>query len=251
METKNGSLNLSGERQHEVIRHPGPLPSSTLRWKASNWVDRAKLKTLAAQKLIGGIGGHVGVLTLQPRLYGRVFRANYLSMPVDEVSRLQRMLRENFDIRLLPALFRGTEVLDYGLLSTRVVTTTGVNFLVDAFQGITEPELFNFHGYGTGAGAEGVGNTALGTEFTTEYATDNVRPTGTQAEGASANIYRTTATFSPNAGGTLAVTEHGIFSQAATGGGTLWDRSVFAAINIVASADSLQTQYDLTVSAGG
>jgi hypothetical protein len=46
------------------------------------------------------------------------------------------------------------------------------------------------------------------------------------------------------------VTEHGIFSQAATGGGTLWDRSVFSAINVV-SGDSIQFTYTCTVSSGG
>ena len=45
---------------------------------------------------------------------------------------------------------------------------------------------------------------------------------------------------------TAAIVEHGIFSQAATGGGTLLDRSVFSAIN-VASGDSIQFTYDLTL----
>jgi hypothetical protein len=48
------------------------------------------------------------------------------------------------------------------------------------------------------------------------------------------------------------VTEHGIFMQAATGGGTLWDRSVFAAINLTgANGDGLQSTYVLTCTAGG
>jgi len=47
----------------------------------------------------------------------------------------------------------------------------------------------------------------------------------------------------------LASTEHGIFSAASAG--TLWDRSKFTAINLVAGSDSLQTQYDMTASAGG
>jgi hypothetical protein len=57
-----------------------------------------------------------------------------------------------------------------------------------------------------------------------------------------------TATVSFDA--TAAITEHGLFSQAATGGGTLWDRTVFSAINVV-SGDSIQFAYSLTVSAGG
>jgi hypothetical protein len=140
-------------------------------------------------------------------------------------------------------------VFDLGLVSMRVVTDTGVGFIVDAFQNLVELENMKYHGFGTGTGAEAAGDTALGTEFTTEYATDNTRPTGTTTESAS-NAYQTVATFSPNAGGTLAVTEHGVLSQAATGGGVLLDRSKFSAVNVVASADSIQSTYTLTLTSG-
>lgn len=139
-----------------------------------------------------------------------------------------------------------------GLASLRVVTTAGVNFIVDAFQNIVEVENLKYHGYGTGTNAEAAGDTALQIELTTQYNPDNTRPTGTTTEGASANIYRTVATFTPDSGGTIAVTEHGIFSQAATGGGTLLDRSVFSAVNLnSANGDSLQTTYELTLPSGG
>ena len=141
-------------------------------------------------------------------------------------------------------------VTHYGLASMRVVTTAGVGYIVDAFQNTTELENMEFHGFGTGTTAEASGDTALVTEFTTQYASDNTRPTGSNTEGASANIYRTVATFSPDSGGTLAVTEHGIFSQAATGGGVLLDRSVFSAVNTVGGSDSIQATYDLTLTAG-
>jgi len=139
----------------------------------------------------------------------------------------------------------------YGVVSMQVVTTAGVNYIVDAFQNTTDLENLKFHGYGTGTNAEASGDTALQTELTTQYSPDNTRPTGTTTEGASANIYRTVATISPDSGGTIAITEHGVFSQAATGGGTLLDRSVFSAFNVVAGSDSLQTTYDLTLTAGG
>lgn len=139
------------------------------------------------------------------------------------------------------------QIVDYGLASLRVVTDTGVAYIVDAFQNTVELENLKFHGYGTGTTAEAASQTALITELTTQYATDNTRPTGSTIEGATANIYRTVGTLSPDA--TVAITEHGIFSQAATGGGTLLDRSVFSAINLI-SGDSLQTTYDLTFTAG-
>lgn len=143
------------------------------------------------------------------------------------------------------------ERIDYGLASLRVVTTAGVNYLVDGLQSSgTDVSLFKFHGFGTGSTAENVADTDVETEFTTQYASDNTRPTGTQTEGASANIYRSVATFSPDTGGTLAVTEHGILSNATVGSGTLLDRTVFAAVNTVAGSDSIQSTYDLTLAAG-
>jgi hypothetical protein len=127
---------------------------------------------------------------------------------------------------------------DLGVLSRRVVTDAGVAYLVDAFQGTTEPENFNYHASGTNSTAEAAGDTALGTEVAT-------RQSGTQSEPA-VNQYRTVATIPYTA--TLAITEHGIFS--ANAAGTLWDRSVFAAIN-VDNGDSIQFTYTLTVNSGG
>ncbi len=137
--------------------------------------------------------------------------------------------------------------VDYGVLSTRVVTTAGVNFLVDAWQNSVELEIMKYHGVGTGATAEAAADTALVTESTTALNPDNTRATGSLAEGATANVFRSigTVTFDDAA----AITEHGIFSQAATGGGTLWDRSVFAAVNVI-SGDSIQFTYDVTFTAG-
>ena len=153
--------------------------------------------------------------------------------------------------QLVLTVFRGNgQVVDLGLASLRVITTTGVNYIVDAFQNSVEVENMKFHGFGTGSGAEAVGNTALGTELTTQYAGD-VRPTGTTEEGASANIYKTVATLTPDSGGTIQVTEHGIFSQAATGGGTMLDRDLFTAVPIVAGSDSLQADEQITFAAGG
>lgn len=138
------------------------------------------------------------------------------------------------------------EVIEYGLASMRVVTTAGVNFIVDAFQNTQEVENFKFHGIGTGTTVEASGDTALVTELTTQYNPDNTRATGSLTEGASANIFRTVGTNTVDA--TVAITEHGIFT--ATSAGTLLDRSVFSALNLV-SADSIQSTYDLTFSAGG
>jgi len=152
---------------------------------------------------------------------------------------------------LFGTLYRGSgEVVHLGLMSLRVVTDAGVGYIVDAFQNTVELENMKYHGYGTGSTAEAAGDTALVTELTTEYATDNVRPTGTTIEGATANIFRTVATLSPNSGGTIALREHGVFSQAAVAGGVMLDRTVYAVVNVTASADSLQTTYDFTLTSG-
>ncbi len=136
---------------------------------------------------------------------------------------------------------------DMGLASLRVVTDNGVGFIVDAFQNLVELENMKYHGIGTGGTAEAAGNSALVTELTTQLNPDNTRATGTTTEAAS-NIYQTVATNTVDA--TVALTEHGIFSQAATGGGVLLDRSLFSAVNLV-SGDSIQTDYRLTIASGG
>lgn len=138
--------------------------------------------------------------------------------------------------------------IDYGTLSRRVITNAGVTFLRDDFNNNAQDiTTMNYHGCGTGVTAEAVGDTALGTESTTALNPDNTRATGTRSTPAG-NQYQTVGTLTFDA--SAAITEHGIFSQAATGGGTLWDRSVFSAIN-VASGDSIQFTYVLTLTAGG
>jgi hypothetical protein len=137
------------------------------------------------------------------------------------------------------------QVLELGMISLRVVTDTGVQYLVDALQNLTEPENLKFHGFGTGGTAEAASQTALVTELTTQYATDNTRPTGSLTEGASANIFRSVGTLSPDA--SVAITEHGLFS--ASSSGTMLDRSLFSVINLV-SGDSLQITYDFTINSG-
>lgn len=125
-----------------------------------------------------------------------------------------------------------------GLVSTKVVTTAGVNYIATAFTAGATIANFKYHGSGTGVAAEAIGDTALGTEVGT-------RGTGTQVIGGAANIYRTVCTLSYTS--TLAITEHGILS--ASSAGTLLDRSVFAAINVI-NGDSVEFTYDLTLPAG-
>jgi hypothetical protein len=153
--------------------------------------------------------------------------------------------------RLYATVLRGDGRIErLGLISTKLITDNGVAFLVDDWDNNGQDlTTMNFHGCGTGTNAEAQGDSALQTESTTALNPNNTRATGTRSQPA-ANQYRTVGTLTFDAD--AAVTEHGIFSQSATGGGTLWDRSVFSAINVVgASGDSIQFTYTATVSAGG
>jgi hypothetical protein len=157
-------------------------------------------------------------------------------------------IRTVYGALYLKKIAANREITDYGLVAVRVVTNAGVELIVDAFQNTVELKSFKYHALGTGSTAEAVGDTALVTELTTEYAS-NVRATGTTTEGATGNIYKTVATNTMDEAPSTAIREHGILIQAATGGGTLLDRTVFSAINL-ASGDGLQSEYQLTFTAG-
>lgn len=138
--------------------------------------------------------------------------------------------------------------LNYGCLGRRVVTTAGVNYLRDDFAngaGGADISTFKYHACGTGTTAEAIGDTALVTECTTALNPDSTRGVGTQVNSV-AKTYSSVATLTFDA--SAAVTEHGLFNAASTG--TLWDRTVFSAIN-VASGDSIQFTYTLSISDGG
>jgi hypothetical protein len=131
-------------------------------------------------------------------------------------------------------------VVDYGLVSARVVTTAFVNFVVDQLQ--TETSVFGdfkYHDSGVGTTAEAVGDTDI------ETTDGESRATGTQAEGATANIYKSVGTIAYTT--TKAITEHALFN--ASTGVTLMDRTVFSAIN-VGNGDSIEFTYELTLTAG-
>jgi hypothetical protein len=196
-----------------------PMPPPGLRWDrwvTSAWRELALHLRIAWVGLWRGLKSGLGVIGVG-RLTATVFRAD---------GRVERL----------------------GLIATRLVTDAGVAFLVDDWDNNgADLTTLNFHGCGTGTGSEAASDTALGTESTTALNPDSTRATGTRSQPA-ANQYRTVGTLTFDA--SAAITEHGIFSQAATGGGNLWDRSVFSAIN-VASGDSIQFTYTLTLSSGG
>ena len=145
------------------------------------------------------------------------------------------------EARLMAKVFRANgDTEDLGIVSTKLVTTAFVNNVVDNL--VAETTAFGdykFHGMGTDNTAENVSDTALGTQVES-------RATGSQSEGASANIYQSVGTVTASAA--RAIVEHGLFN--ASSGGVLMDRSVFSVINL-ADGDAIQFTYELTVPAGG
>ena len=133
---------------------------------------------------------------------------------------------------------------DKGLVATRCITNAAVANMVQIFVSTAGGKLadYDWHAWGSSTAAETTGDTAL----TTEVDATGRTSTGTRTTGSAANIFQTVATRTASTAGQIG--EHGLFSS--SGGATLWDRSVFAAIN-VSSGDSVEFTYNLTVSAGG
>jgi hypothetical protein len=191
---------------HMSARRIGPKKASLL-WKLSNLPNilRGGIPIVIAK--LFGIPTHYGML------WARLIRAN-------------------------------GECIDYGLISTRVVTDAYVAALTDCLQSaVAAFSDYKYHDSGTGTNAEAAGDTTLQT-----VCTDNLRTVGTQIEGATANVYKSVGTIAYT--GTRAITEHGLFNNTRASGGTLMDRSVFSAINVV-SGDSIEFTYQLTNTSGG
>jgi hypothetical protein len=138
------------------------------------------------------------------------------------------------------------QVIDLGMVSARKVTKVGVTYLCNAWKNADSTlGAFKYAGCGTGVNAESNTDTTLQTECTAILNPASTRATcAMSVTGTDNNVLNAIGTLTFQGAG--AITEHGLLSQAATGGGTLFDRSVFAAIN-VASGDSIQFTYQLTV----
>lgn len=202
---QQGNLEMGGRVQARLIRAQGPGWA----WKLSNALRWSFIAGWLANRLARALSSLTGVMTATAELRAVLIRAD------------------------------GSKV-NYGLLSSRSITTAFVNYMVDQLQ--TETSTwgdFKYHDSGVGTTAENVSNTAM------ETTDGESRVTGSQTEG-SANVYVSVGTISYTT--TKAITEHGVFNDVSAG--TLLDRSVFSAINVV-NGDSIQFTYSLTVSSGG
>jgi hypothetical protein len=232
-----GGVSASGGVTLQVLRRWPPLPPRAE--TTAVWLRKALRRGLPTTRV--------------PREVNRWRVANlrYLQRGMRQIL-LYRALRAPvfYGALSLEVCYASGRRVDLGLVGLRVVTDAGVAFIVNAFQNLVEPETMKFHGLGTGTTAEAAAQTALVTELTTEYNPDNTRATGNLTTGASANIFHTEATNTLDGTPAAALREHSVFSQAAAPGGTMLDRTLYAAITLSAG-DGLLSKYELTLTSGG
>ena len=131
-----------------------------------------------------------------------------------------------------------------------LITVGGINAVAADFLSSGGLAVFKFHDSGTGTTTPAQTDTALQTQ-----AGPTTRATGSNSQTQSASgTGSTTPAIMQSVGtiayvSTLAITEWGLFNQAAQGG-TMWDHRTFAAINVV-SGDSIQFTYSLSIPGGG
>lgn len=235
-----GNLGFKGDLQVVVKR----AQKAPIAWKLRTALLPGHLRSNILTRTAKGFSKLTGVLTMSSELHIAHFRLPQDAYPAYDLFRQIERTRDeiNHFMRL------NARIVNYGVVSRRVITDAGVAFIVDDWDNsATDITNFNYHGCGTGTNAENATDTALQTESTTILNPDSTRATGTKSQPA-ANQIRSIGTVTFDGSG--AITEHGLFSQAATGGGTLWDRSVFSAINVV-NLDSIQFTYTATLSSGG
>ena len=152
-------------------------------------------------------------------------------------------------------------VIDYGVLSRRVITTAGCEYIVDAWNNSTTAPLdvMKYQGCGVGTGAEAIGDTALGTECSAAGVIDATlctggayRPASTMSQPSS-RVIQLAASIGfdgpATPGATGYITEHGIFSAASSG--TLMDRSSWTAPISVVDDSVISFVYTCTFTPGG
>lgn len=236
----------------QIIKKDAWMPAD-LRRDIRNWTPRTDLGATAMKILTGNYNLPYEI---RRELFEHVRKAvvceSSLALTVYRVDeslyRVDRGLVSAADLRNWGVRVAHDGLVEYwGVVSRKLVTDNGVALIVDALDNSLADATIKFHGIGTGSSAEGASETALVTELTTEYNPDSTRATGTFSQP-SANISRSVATNTVD--GAVNLREHGIFSQAATGGGTLLDRSLFSSVNL-SSGDSLQSTYSLTITSGG
>jgi len=142
------------------------------------------------------------------------------------------------------------ELTDFGVVGRKSITDAWVAALVDYLQadlgaGVGGTIRYRYHRSGVGVTAEAAAQTALITPV------EAGPQTGSQEEGATANIYKSIATITYTAAHSdpdPGIIEHGIFGSYAET--VLMDRTKLGAEIDVEIGDSIQFTYQLTLTAG-
>lgn len=141
----------------------------------------------------------------------------------------------------------GTRI-DHGVVCRKKVTGAFVTDIVNCLSKTAPYNVsaavfqdYKYHGSGIGVTAEANTQTAL-----VDTTGAPARVTGTQVAGGTAAAPTYTSVGTVAYTGTLAITEHAVFN--ASTAGTMLDRSLFSAVNVV-NGDSIQFTYVLTINA--
>lgn len=169
-----GSVTMRGNLNTKVIH----APTAPLAWKLSNWMSWSKIKSLLGVFVVSPVANKFGLTTAYGKLELTHIKAN-------------------------------GDVVRYGVVDYRVVTTAFVDFVTDQLQ--TETSVFGdykYHDSGVGTTDPAITDTAI------ETTDGESRATGTQTESAH-NVYVSVGTISYTTG--KAITEHGLFNDASAG----------------------------------
>lgn len=129
---------------------------------------------------------------------------------------------------------------DYGLVSTKLVTTDFAEYIVDALQDSTTYPLdaFTWHDMGDDNTAESNAHSAL--QNSRETRVNDTSPTENTAQ-----VYQSIATIVATGGYTAQ--EHGLFSDQDSG--TMMDRNLIPNAPVLITDDQVEFTYELTVNA--
>lgn len=129
---------------------------------------------------------------------------------------------------------------DYGLVSTKLVTTDFAEYIVDSLldSGTYPLDAFTWHDMGDDNTTESNAHTAL--QNSRETRVNDTSPAENTAQ-----VYQSIATITATAG--YDVEEHGIFS--AISAGTMMDRNLVPSPPTVIASDQVEFTYELTVNA--
>jgi len=170
----------------------------------------------------------------------------------DGMARRERQRVQGDDLHLLYAIREGRvseEIVDRAFAyryMPNIVTTVGKGFLVDSWQNQVELETMKFHAVGTGSTGALVGDTALQTEVTTQLNPAGQRATGSLAEGATSNIFRSIGTSIFGSAPPSGIVEWGLFNVV-NGAGVMWSRIAPMGAIAVVGGDSIQWTYECTI----